>query len=128
VPWIYTIARHLAASRGRSQARRPASQLSAEPESGELDPAEQRACAEQAESLWQLASRVLSADQRTALWMRYVDGLTALEIGSVLGRGAPGVRVLLFRARRTLARHLPPSEGRVGALPPLTPSAWTGAA
>lgn len=107
LPWLYTIARHLAASRGRADARRPASHLDQDPPSGELDPSEVGSRAETADNLWHLASRVLGEEQRSALWLRYVDGLEPSEIAQVLERRPTAVRVLLFRARRTLARHLP---------------------
>jgi DNA-directed RNA polymerase specialized sigma24 family protein len=43
--------------------------------------------------------------------LRFVDGLSAREIGLVLGRTEGAVRVLQHRAVRDLARHLSPSEG-----------------
>ena len=62
-----------------------------------------------ATGLWGLAERVLTSDQRTALWLRYVEGHSADEIGRVLDRRAPAVRVLLHRTRFVLAEHLDPT-------------------
>ena len=57
--------------------------------------------------LWDLAARVLSEEQRDALWLRYAEDLPPLEIARVLDRRPSTVRVLLFRARARLAEHLP---------------------
>ena len=63
------------------------------------------------------------------LWITALTGslahrglyLPPAEIGRVLGRSGPAVRVLLLRARRSLARHLQTEQGRrwhpVGAFP-----------
>ncbi len=56
--------------------------------------------------LWALADRVLDPTQRTALWLHYGEQLKAGQIGLALGVSAVHVRVLLFRARRTLMAHL----------------------
>lgn len=60
--------------------------------------------------LWALADRVLDPTQRTALWLHYGEQLKAKEIGKTLGVSAVHVRVLLFRARRTLMAHLDQPE------------------
>jgi RNA polymerase sigma-70 factor (ECF subfamily) len=60
--------------------------------------------------LWALADRVLDPTQRTALWLHYGEQLRAGEIGKTLGVSAVHVRVLLFRARRTLMAHLDQPE------------------
>jgi RNA polymerase sigma-70 factor (ECF subfamily) len=60
--------------------------------------------------LWALADRVLDPTQRTALWMHYGEQLRAKEIARALGITAVHVRVLLYRARRTLLTHLEQTE------------------
>ncbi len=56
--------------------------------------------------IWKLASQALSELQYSALWLRYGEELTVEEIASVLQKREGTVRVLLSRARDTLARHL----------------------
>jgi RNA polymerase sigma-70 factor (ECF subfamily) len=48
----------------------------------------------------------LSDDRRQVIVLRFVDGLTAREIGAVLGRSEGAVRVLQHRALRELAELL----------------------
>lgn len=77
--------------------------------------------------LWALADRVLDPTQRTALWLHYGEQLKAGEIGKTLGVSAVHVRVLLFRARRTLMAHLDRPEpaaspARVHATRPTRPA------
>ncbi len=52
----------------------------------------------------------ISADRRQAVILRFVDGLSAREIGAVLDRSEGAARVLLHRALRDLARELDPGE------------------
>lgn len=104
--WLYTIARRQAASLHRSSVRRRTVRVPDEFDSGEPDPISASAAAEQRSNLWDLASRVLSNDQRAALWLRYAEDMEPREIARVLGKGAGQLRVTLFRARRILARHL----------------------
>lgn len=56
--------------------------------------------------LWTFADRVLEPRQRTALWLHYGEDLDARQIARVLGLTTVHVRVLLYRARRTLHKHL----------------------
>jgi RNA polymerase sigma-70 factor, ECF subfamily len=106
--WLFTLARRLAVSRQRrmSLALRASSQaeelVHRDDARGISGSAEARA------GLWDLAERVLGAEQRSTLWLRYAEGLTAEEIGRVQGRRAGAVRAALHRARRTLALHLDP--------------------
>jgi RNA polymerase sigma-70 factor (ECF subfamily) len=60
--------------------------------------------------LWALADRVLDPTQRTALWLHYGEQLKAGEIARTLGITSVHVRVLLYRARRTLLMHLEEPE------------------
>ncbi|MDQ3688619.1 MAG: RNA polymerase subunit sigma-70, partial [Chloroflexota bacterium] len=56
-------------------------------------------------ALWRL-----SEDRRQVVVLRFVDGLTAREIGVVLRRTEGAVRVLQHRALRDLAALLGPSR------------------
>jgi RNA polymerase sigma-70 factor (ECF subfamily) len=49
----------------------------------------------------------LPADRRQVIVLRFVDGLSAREIGAVLDRSEGAARVLLHRALRDLVRELP---------------------
>ena len=57
-------------------------------------------------SLWELVQATLNADQQTALWLRYGENMSVQDIAKVLGKTRVSVRVLLFRARQTLAEKL----------------------
>ena len=48
----------------------------------------------------------LSPRERQLLWLAYAEGATHSEIGEITGLRAAGIRILLYRARRKLARFL----------------------
>jgi DNA-directed RNA polymerase specialized sigma24 family protein len=50
--------------------------------------------------------RALTPRNRVLLWLAYVEGSAHREIAAALGLKASSVPVLLFRARRKLARLL----------------------
>ena len=56
----------------------------------------------------------LPEDRRQVLVLRFVDGLTAREIGTVLDRSEGAVRVLLHRVVRELASVLDRGESPEG--------------
>ena len=109
-PWLFTIALRLAADHHRQRQRLPQTQTPGESASAVADPsptpAQQAIAQEQSTDLWALAAKYLKPDQWTALWLLYGEGHTVKEIAQALGRTAVSVRVLLFRARKTLAPHL----------------------
>jgi RNA polymerase sigma-70 factor (ECF subfamily) len=115
--WLFTLARHLAASRMRAPTRASAGVETAEPACALPDPHGALADTEERANLWSLAARVLTSDQRSALWLRYAEDRSVPEIAQILGRNATAVRVLLFRARATLGRHLDPSAASAAARP-----------
>jgi RNA polymerase sigma-70 factor (ECF subfamily) len=104
--WLYTIARRETASFYRRAARGPA--LGGPPEliSPAAEPADALSAAEGRAELWELAARVLPPVQLSALWLRYAEDMTPTEIARSLGRQPSAMRVLLHRARRSLAKHL----------------------
>ena len=109
--WVYSIARSLAADRSRRMRVNAISQdlaqlACAEDQAGELD---QR---DEGQNLWHMARAVLDADPHTALWLFYAEDRSMAEIGAILGRSPLAVRLLLFRARATLGRHLERRETR----------------
>lgn len=107
--WLFTIAQRLAVSNHRRQRREvelscPESLTGVRPESA-MERTEARLSAGR---IWRLAERVLSEDQRTALWLRYAEDLAIAEIATVMGKSQVGIRVSLFRARQTLAAAVEP--------------------
>jgi len=110
-PWLLTIARRKIIDRYRVAEPAPAEL----PELIELDnPAEQLARHDDRVEIWRLAELHLPAVQYQVLWLHYVEDLSVRDIARVLQRTATHVKVLLFRARKTLARHL---LSRVGFTP-----------
>ncbi len=72
----------------------------------QASPADALAQREARENLWRTAARVLSDDQRTALWLRYGEQMDLKQIARVMRRTTVSVKVMLLRARRKLAEHL----------------------
>lgn len=108
--WLFRIAHNQVANALRSRGRRSTASLDAvEHPSGALDPAATVGAADDAREL-RRALDGLSPDRRQVLVLRFVDGLTAREIGVVLGRSEGAVRVLQHRALRELATVL--DDGR----------------
>lgn len=104
--WLFRIAHNQVANALRSRSRRPTSSLDqAEQPSGALDPAATIGAADEAREL-RRALDLLSPDRRQVLVLRFVDGLSAREIGVVLGRSDGAIRVLQHRALRELAALL----------------------
>lgn len=109
--WLFTIAHHQLANALRARRRQRSTPLDAVPEPAtSTDPAAELTRAEDARRVRDALS-TLSEERRQVLVLRFVDGLTAREIGEVLGRSEGAVRVLQHRALRDLAARLgaPPS-------------------
>jgi RNA polymerase sigma-70 factor (ECF subfamily) len=104
--WLFRIAHNQLANALRARARHAATPLDAidEPISGD-DPAGLVGAADERRRLARaLAS--LPDDRRQVIVLRFLDGLSAREIGAVLGRTEGAVRVLQHRALRELAGRL----------------------
>jgi len=102
-PWLFAIARRKCLDCSRHQP--PAAD--APPEQPDFDdPAELLARQEDGRNLWRLARRHLPHAQFQALWLRYAEDMRPAEIARSLGKTQLAVRVLLFRARQTLAAKL----------------------
>ena len=103
--WLYVIARRLAINFKRNRSRRGESPL---PE-GETELHENE-CATPSDSgsLWSSASKLLSPDAFRALRLHYGENMPVKEIAEVLGKTTTGTKVLLFRARRSLADQIDP--------------------
>lgn len=101
--WLFTIARRKWIDRNRRQWRETG--VNEIPEMPDLnDPATLMARREAAEELWQAARQLLSDTQFQALWLHYAEDLAVRDVARVLRRTPTHVKVLLFRARRILAR------------------------
>jgi len=103
--WLYVIARRLAINFKRNRLRRGESPLPERETEISGDP-----CApfSDSDSLWASASKLLSPDAFMALRLHYGENMPVKEIAEVLGKSTTGTKVLLFRARRSLADKMDP--------------------
>ena len=106
--WLYTIARRLVISHYRKHGKMTHCELeAAESVLVETDtPADECRRAEEHATLWRVAREVLKDEAYDMLWMRYRDQLSIAEIATALERTNTSVKVMLHRARKTLARAL----------------------
>lgn len=104
--WLFTIGRRLAANQVAKNKRAPKALGPAIEASHTDDPSKIASAMEQKSSLWELVQTTLNADQQTALWLKYGESMPIQDIAKVLGKTQVSVRVMLFRARRTLAERL----------------------
>ncbi|MBK9137705.1 MAG: sigma-70 family RNA polymerase sigma factor [Verrucomicrobia bacterium] len=102
--WLFTIARRTALNHRRDQ--RPWEPLdSAATEAAEDNPAVAEGLRDSGDYVWRLARR-LPPRHFEALWLRYAEGFSVAEIARITGATQIGVKVILHRARRTLATWL----------------------
>ena len=106
--WLFTIARHNCIDHHR--AAPPASAGPVPDCPGEGDPAATLTAQEDRDTLWALARRVLPAAQFQALWLSYAADMQVREIAAAMNRTCTHIKVMLFRARRTLRRALEASQ------------------
>jgi RNA polymerase sigma-70 factor (ECF subfamily) len=105
--WLFRIAHNAIANSHRARRRRrtqPIADARQQAAPG-ADPASVVARADQRRELRAALARI-PADRRQAILLRFVDGLSAREIGAVLDRSEGAARVLLHRALRDLAAEL----------------------
>ena len=115
-PWLLTIAARLAASAARRRAR-----MRVAPESavGYVDAAAPSTTPTNPDAghdrrrIWQIAETVLNREQLTAVWLRYVEGLSPAQIARVMDKSGVAVRVMLLRARNVLGEALRDQAGTV---------------
>ena len=108
--WLFVIARRKHVDYLRARRPAAAEPLAPEPRD-EDDPAELLARREGAEALWRWAQSVLAPVQFQALWLKYAEEMSVAEIALVLRRTRIHVKVILFRARSTLASRLERRSG-----------------
>jgi RNA polymerase sigma-70 factor (ECF subfamily) len=100
--WLFRIAHNQLANTLRGRGRRGTTPLDALPElPGGDDPAHVADRADEARRVRRALAQ-LPEERRQVLVLRFVDGLTAREIGEVVGRSEGAVRVLQHRALRDL--------------------------
>jgi RNA polymerase sigma-70 factor (ECF subfamily) len=104
--WLFAIARNKAIDHLRCQ-----KQVSdtPQPERPDLDdPSVVLARREDLSQIWLHARHLLPALHFQALWLRYAEDMDVARVAAILGKSRTHVKVLLFRARRTLAAGLGP--------------------
>jgi RNA polymerase sigma-70 factor (ECF subfamily) len=103
--WIFTIARRKCIDRRRTRWFF----TSDIPEQTDgVDPSSLLALRDEAAQLWQTARRVLSDSQFQTLWLHYAEDMSLRDVARITCRTQTHVKVLLFRARKILARELQP--------------------
>lgn len=58
---------------------------------------------DQANTFWDEAKRLLSPDEFDSIWLRYQENLPLNDIATTLNKSLSNIKVLLFRARKSLA-------------------------
>jgi RNA polymerase sigma-70 factor, ECF subfamily len=110
VPWLYSVATHVCLDRLRQRTRQAPAQSDLDPEAvSPPDPAPGASLlAEQADMSACVEAYVseLSDSYRAVLLMHDVKGLTAREIGNLLGDSTGSVKIRLHRARKQLQAAL----------------------
>ena len=107
-PWLFTIARRKCVDHFRAVP--PASQESPPELSNFNDPSELLAREDERRHLWTVARRILPQAQFDALWLHYVEDMNLAEVGRIIRRPQTYIKVLLFRARKTLGERLKPTR------------------
>ena len=101
--WLFTIARRLAInSRRKKRITDEAVQCDTDSIECSAQPYAALVAEENKRKLWDVAARVLTEDQHTALWLYYVEDMPVKEIAAVLGRFVPATKMVLHRARQKL--------------------------
>jgi len=104
--WLFTIARNVISNLRRTQRRRPDAPLESALElAAPDDPAATAENRVEAQRAWD-AVMELPDDRRQALVLRFIDELSAREIGDIMGRSEGAVRVLIHRALTSVRRSL----------------------
>lgn len=124
--WLFAIARRQCIDRHRATREPCDGPLPELPDAN--DPAELLARREARADLWQSARRLLPLAQYEALWLHYAEDLDIAQTARILRKTQTHVKVLLFRARRTLAREMQRPQPALSTLSqtaslPLSPEA-----
>jgi RNA polymerase sigma-70 factor (ECF subfamily) len=104
--WLFRIARNALSNERRRERRHPEAPLElAWYVVGAADPQEAVVQRDEVGRAWQAIER-LPPERRRAIVLRFVEEMSAREIGEVLGRSEGAVRVLIHRALRSVAAQL----------------------
>ncbi len=114
--WLFTIAIRMAIDAFRKRGIDAAAEGIERAQDPTPGPAETVSRMDTQRRLWALADKVLDPVQRTALWLHYGEDLKTKQIAKTLGLTAVHVRVLLYRARRTMMTHLEETENKTEAV------------
>jgi RNA polymerase sigma-70 factor (ECF subfamily) len=99
--WLFTIGRNLAVSHRRRN--RSSSATTDLTDIGQADdPTMRLARQEEHDSLWEMARATLSEEQVAALWLYYVEDLSAGQVARVLDRSWVSTKTMMHRARKRL--------------------------
>ena len=112
--WLYRIARNAVIDRARSLRPRVSFEDAlAHPDAGEhvVDP-DVRILANDRRERLRAALGSLTAEQQEVVILRFVEGLSAEEVGQIMGKRAGTVRGLQFRALQALKKHITPEDLR----------------
>jgi len=106
--WLYTIARNMVISHYRKHGRVRLCELECAGEKlvETRTPADEISTEEEHDGLWHIARAALRNDSYDALWFKYQEGLTIVEIATLMKRSNTAVKVMLHRARKVLGRAL----------------------
>lgn len=103
-PWLYAIARHVAQQSLRTHARRTAREV--QPEDGfDVSGPSGEGQVVARDELEQALAR-LPLEQREAVWLAQVEGLTSVEISRLTGASEGAIRVRIHRANQKLRAFL----------------------
>jgi RNA polymerase sigma-70 factor (ECF subfamily) len=103
-PWLYAIARHVAQQSLRTHARKTAREV--QPEEGfDVAAPSEEARVVTRDELEQALAR-LPLEQREAVWLAEVEGLTSAEISRLTGASEGAIRVRIHRANQKLRAFL----------------------
>jgi len=102
INWLLTIARRTALNYFRDTKKWEA--MPADPASHDPSPAQQAEHRDRTDNLWDRARALLSARDFEILWLRFGEDLSIQETARVVGLTETHVKVLVFRARRTLLK------------------------
>ncbi|MDQ3448930.1 MAG: sigma-70 family RNA polymerase sigma factor [Chloroflexota bacterium] len=104
--WLFRIARNALSNQRRYARRHPTAILDdALAVAATDDPAGEVATRDLVARAWVAIER-LPEDRRQALTLRFVEEMSAREIGLIMGRSEGAVRVLVHRALRTVAEQM----------------------